>query len=180
MIVVINHPLGLPDIGSETDAAHIKKRFEMMVQCSLSVAVFGFALTETRGKHERFLSGTSTWEFTSSTTLRKNAWKSSTAQKLWSIAFRLSSSKFEFKWQPDDLRFVFQEFGKVLNIEMIVGNLLVNDICYAIIEFDSIKSAEKAVYAMNEGVLDNRLVTVEMIPQADTAENAERHKRHRM
>ncbi|KRX70588.1 Peptidyl-prolyl cis-trans isomerase-like 4 [Trichinella sp. T6] len=80
----------------------------------------------------------------------------------------------------DDLRFVFQEFGKVLNIEMIVGNLLVNDICYAIIEFDSIKSAEKAVYAMNEGVLDNRLVTVEMIPQADTAENAERHKRHRM
>ncbi|KAL1232522.1 Peptidyl-prolyl cis-trans isomerase-like [Trichinella spiralis] len=80
----------------------------------------------------------------------------------------------------DDLRFVFQEFGKVLHIEMIVGNLLVNDICYAIIEFDSIKSAEKAVYAMNEGVLDNRLVTVEMIPPADTTENTERHKRHRM
>ncbi|KRZ78583.1 Serine/arginine-rich splicing factor 2 [Trichinella papuae] len=77
----------------------------------------------------------------------------------------------------DDVRFVFEEFGKVVNVEIHAGDLLINNIGYAIVEFDSLKSAENAVNAMNEGILDDRLITVEIIPLTDSTENEERtHK----
>ncbi|KRZ16911.1 Serine/arginine-rich splicing factor 2 [Trichinella zimbabwensis] len=77
----------------------------------------------------------------------------------------------------DDVRFVFEEFGKVVNIEIHAGDLLINNIGYAIVEFDSLKSAEDAVDAMNEGILDDRLITVEIIQPTDSTENEERtHK----
>ncbi|KRY00194.1 hypothetical protein T4E_7499, partial [Trichinella pseudospiralis] len=64
---------------------------------------------------------------------------------------KVKISNLSPKVDKDDVHFVFEEFGKVVNVEMHVGDLLINNIGYAIVEFDSLKSAENAVDAMNEG-----------------------------
>ncbi|KRY87998.1 Serine/arginine-rich splicing factor 2 [Trichinella pseudospiralis] len=92
---------------------------------------------------------------------------------------KVKISNLSPKVDKDDVHFVFEEFGKVVNVEMHVGDLLINNIGYAIVEFDSLKSAENAVDAMNEGVLDDRLITVEIIPPTDPTENEERMQKAR-
>ncbi|KRZ43825.1 hypothetical protein T4C_11034 [Trichinella pseudospiralis] len=57
---------------------------------------------------------------------------------------KVKISNLSPKVDKDDVHFVFEEFGKVVNVEMHVGDLLINNIGYAIVEFDSLKSAENA------------------------------------